>query len=89
MCNCGKKRNQIKQQSPVFNQVVNSQPLPSPTIQKKPPVMFEYTGKTALSVIGSITRKNYRFNFPGDKQLIEFNDAGAMMAVPVLKNNTN
>lgn len=85
MCNCGKKRTQLKQPSPFFNQVANDIIQQQPAVQKKGAVMFEYTGKTALTVTGSVTRKNYRFNFPGDKQLIEFNDAGAMIAVPVLK----
>ena len=84
MCNCGKKRTQLKQPSPVFNQVANDI-VQQPSVQKKGSVLFEYTGKTALTITGTITRKNYRFNFPGDKQLIEFTDAGAMMAVPVLR----
>ncbi|MEP6684989.1 MAG: hypothetical protein ABJA35_17070 [Parafilimonas sp.] len=57
-------------------------------MQKKEPVLFEYTGTTALSVIGNVTRKNYRFHFSGDKQYIELNDAAAMMAVPVLRRLT-
>lgn len=83
MCNCGRKRNELKQQSNVFNKnnySVNQQP-----VQEKEQVLFQYTGNTALTVTGSITRKSYRFNFSGDKQSIEFSDAPAMMAVPVLK----
>ncbi len=82
MCNCGRKRNELKQQQNVFNKnnyTVNQQP-----VQKKEPVLFQYTGNTALTVTGSITRKSYRFNFFGDKQLIECSDTPAMMAIPML-----
>lgn len=88
MCNCGKKRNQITQQQPNNNirQTFINQPLQSmPSIEKMPPVLFEYTGNTALSVIGSNTRKSYRFHYPGDKILIDASDATSMLAIPVIK----
>ncbi|WP_177191776.1 hypothetical protein [Parafilimonas terrae] len=47
--------------------------------------MFQYTGNTALSVIGNVTRKSYRFGFPGDIQHIALNDVAGMAAIPVLK----
>ena len=47
--------------------------------------MFQYTGNTALTITGRITRKNYRFNFPGDIQPVAIIDANDMRAVPVLK----
>jgi hypothetical protein len=87
MCNCGKKRNQITQQTNnIVKQTNSRQVLQSmPSTEKKPAVWFEYTGQTALSVIGSTTRKNYRFRFPGDTQLIDAGDATSMLAIPVLK----
>ncbi len=83
MCNCGKKRTGFKQQSPVVAKSYsnNSQ---QPT-GKKDTVLFKYTGKTGLTITGSITRKNYRFNFPGDVQQIELSDAQGMNSVPVLQ----
>ncbi|MEP6467009.1 MAG: hypothetical protein ABJB05_11925 [Parafilimonas sp.] len=83
MCNCGKKRNLFTQQTSASRPVIATQQ--SMFMQKKEPALFEYTGSTALSVIGNITRKNYRFHFSGDKQYIEASDAAAMMAIPVLK----
>ncbi|MBS1747680.1 MAG: hypothetical protein JST21_16070 [Bacteroidetes bacterium] len=88
MCNCGNKRNHITQQQPnkiVRQTKINQAMQPMSFIEKRSPVMFEYTGNTALSVIGSITRKYYRFHYPGNKLLIEASDAAAMMAIPVLK----
>lgn len=87
MCNCGKKRNQLTQQSNVVHRPIIATQQ-SMLMQKKEPVLFEYTGTTALSVIGNITRKNYRFHFSGDKQYIESGDAAAMMTIPVLKKIT-
>jgi len=92
MCNCGKKRTAIKQVS--TNSYTNTTPntmrseqkvRPLGTIPAKRTVSFQYTGNTALSITGSITRKNYRFNYPGDIQAVDFNDASAMLGVPVLR----
>lgn len=83
MCNCGNKRNEFASQQPFkTNDSVRTQLL-----QKKmwPDVSFEYRGSTALSVKGKISGKNYRFNRPGDVQLIDYRDVNTMMAVPVLK----
>jgi hypothetical protein len=46
---------------------------------------FEYTGETALTVIGNITRQRYRFNSKGDIQLIDYRDVSGMMAVPMVQ----
>ncbi len=83
MCNCGKKRTELKQRPVDFNKM-SAGVMPS-TLQNHVTVLFQYTGNTALTVTGKITRKTYRFNFSGDKQSIDYNDAVAMMAIPVLK----
>jgi len=49
--------------------------------------IFEYTGKTGLSVRGSITGNMYRFNFTGDKVIIDAKDADFMTAIPNLKKH--
>jgi len=83
MCNCGKNRTALKQQSNISQN--NYQKAQTSPMQIKPAVLFQYTGKTALTVVGNITRKSYRFKFPGDIQQIDVTDATAMTAVPVLK----
>jgi hypothetical protein len=83
MCNCGKKRSELKQQPPAFNPDVQSKT--QPVIQKKDAVLFRYTGNTGLTITGSITRKSYRFNFPGDVKAVEVSDANGMDGVVVLK----
>ncbi|MFT3947219.1 MAG: hypothetical protein QM763_09625 [Agriterribacter sp.] len=53
---------------------------------KNEAAMFKYIGNTGLTVVGNITKKSYRFNFPGDVQLIAQADVAGMYAVPVLRN---
>lgn len=50
-----------------------------------PDINFEYTGKTALTVRGPVSGKNYRFSKPGATQLIDYRDTSSLMAIPVLK----
>lgn len=84
MACCGQKRNEYRQQErqPASGSVYNYTP---PKMWED--VLFEYTGKTALTVQGSITGKRYRFEHPGDKQVIDYRDAAGMMAVPVLRKS--
>ena len=84
MCNCGKNRILLRSQSNAL-QNNHSSKIQSTAIQKRPMVMFQYTGNTALSVIGSVTRKSYRFNFPGDIQHIESIVVPGIIAIPLLK----
>jgi hypothetical protein len=90
MCNCGKKRSSLNVSArsvapPVQNQQkIVARPQLSLT-QADQTILFQYVGSTALSIIGRITRKSYRFNFPGDIKPIAVTDAPDMEAVPVLK----
>jgi len=76
---CGKKREELSQ-SLSSNTIINSSP-----VKMWDDVLFEYTGETGLTVKGSVSRNIYRFNSPGETQLIDYRDASGMMAVPVLK----
>ena len=83
MCNCGNNRNEFTSgQSPALS---NPKNLPKQLNKMWPDVYFKYTGKTALTVTGKITGKNYRFAKPDDMVLVDYRDASAMMNVPVLK----
>jgi hypothetical protein len=79
MCNCGNKRDTLTQS-------LSSDIVPEGTpVRIRPDVNFEYTGNSGLSVTGGVTGNKYRFNHPGDIQLIDYPDASGMMAIPVLK----
>jgi len=86
MCNCGKKRNAYAEQSyKQSNGVTNEQP----DRKMWTDTYFEYTGNSGLTVSGGVTGKRYRFNQPGDIQLIDYRDASGMMAVTLLKRVKN
>jgi hypothetical protein len=65
-----------------FHQSSNSQAV---LVKIHEDIFFEYTGDTALTVTGTVTRKQYRFTGNGDIQLIDYRDTGGMMAIPVLR----
>jgi hypothetical protein len=82
MCNCGNKRNSFSQQHKV--EAPKAQ-IPKPIISNTPEANFEYTGKTALTVVGNVTGKNYRFTRTGAVQIVDHRDAPGMKMIPVLK----
>jgi hypothetical protein len=81
---CGKKRNGVTE-SYSFN---NSSVIQGSATKMWADSLFMYTGETGLTIKGNITGHKYRFRFKGDQQLIDYRDAGAMMAVPVLEKLT-
>lgn len=85
MCNCGNKRETFASGQAVSLSQPNS--IAKQTSKMWPDVKFEYTGKTALSVRGYISGKNYRFARPGDVQEVDYRDASAFMGVGVLKRH--
>ena len=80
MCNCGNKRSVLTTPSSGM-----PQPVQLPVQKAGPDISFVYTGHSALTVTGNLTGKRYRFNAPGDQQLVDYRDASSMMMVPVLK----
>ena len=82
MCNCGSKRESFSAQAPA---VAKREAIQKPAEKMWPDINFVYTGQSALSAIGAITGKRYRFNGAGGSQLIDYRDAPSMMKVPVLK----
>jgi hypothetical protein len=65
-----------------------SRPVPAAPAAR-PPVTFEYTGKTALAIIGPITRVTYRFPAPGVRVPVDARDAGAVSAVPNVRRTSS
>ncbi|RYY69272.1 MAG: hypothetical protein EOO13_10005 [Chitinophagaceae bacterium] len=83
MCNCGNKREGLAFEDSFSLSTENNHVTTGNKMW--PDVNFEYTGKSALSVKGTISGKTYRFSKPGDVQLIDYRDVSAMRGVPVLK----
>ena len=53
--------------------------------QPRATVLFEYTGKTALSIVGPGSRTAYRFDRAGARALVDRRDAAYLARVPVLR----
>ena len=65
-----------------------TKPLPSTQEQPAPAmhtVQFEYTGRTALSIVGPASGASYRFEQPGARMTIDYRDRASFARVPVLK----
>ena len=81
---CGKKRNGVAE-----SYSFNGPPVSQGSVTKMwEDVLFIYTGETGLTIKGNISGHRYRFRHKGDQQLIDYRDAAAMMAVPVLEKLT-
>jgi hypothetical protein len=78
MACCGQTRSQLSlagQVASAANRVVAS---PSPT------VVFQYTGQTGMTVVGSGTERTYRFSAPGSRVQIDARDVRSLAGVPNL-----
>jgi hypothetical protein len=47
--------------------------------------MFEYTGHTAMTAVGRITGRPYRFASPGARVIVDRRDRMSLEAVPNLR----
>ena len=83
---CGKGREQLRGLAP-------SHPAPkpaynAPALQRRvyyTRVLFQYTGKTALTVVSSKTGRRYRFDAPGARVEIDLRDRPLLADVPNLR----
>ena len=64
-------------------------PEPSPPATAFAPpgrrVMFEYTGRTGLTVHGGATGQRYRFSAPGARVAVDPRDRPSLAMIPVLR----
>jgi hypothetical protein len=81
MC-CGRSKTGNRYTIP--NRVSTLQAPVSVGLQSGP--AFEYTGATALTVIGPITGARYRFSRSGSRVHVDPRDSAALARVPVLRS---
>jgi hypothetical protein len=48
-------------------------------------LLFEYVGRTSLTITGAATRTSYRFPRPGTRVVVDARDQASLAAVPVLR----
>jgi hypothetical protein len=59
--------------------------LPASAGLRRYQVMFEYVGATALTAIGPVSGKRYRFDHPGAVMAVDPRDRPGLAAVPNLR----
>jgi hypothetical protein len=84
---CGQKRAQLYSNLPAPAAGRTAQAAPPPPAQAAAPVpiLFEYLGATAVSAIGPVTRRLYRFDRPHARVAVDARDASSIAAVPNLQ----
>jgi hypothetical protein len=87
MC-CGGKRQSLGETANrsrmIHRQEIPSGPAIGPAISTRTP-RFEYTGRTALSVVSPTTGRSYRFDRPGARTEADPRDRALLAAVPGLR----
>lgn len=48
-------------------------------------VFFEYLGRTALTVVGPVSGRRYRFDRPGARLEVDLKDRRSLAALPLLR----
>jgi hypothetical protein len=56
----------------------------TPTVQRTSVAYFEYTGRTAMTVIGPVSGVRYRFDAPGSRIAVDLRDRKTVAAIPQL-----
>ncbi len=82
---CGQGRTQLRGISPrpqAFSPGSGAVPAPP---ARRFVACFEYVGRTALTVLGPVTGKRYRFDGPGARILVDLRDRRSLAAVPHLR----
>jgi hypothetical protein len=83
---CGKKREQLRpaiQGRPVSRSTSRAAFNRSPVGQQV--ATFEYVGKTALTAIGPVSGRHYRFSHPGAIVEVDLRDSMSLATVPNLR----
>jgi hypothetical protein len=81
---CGQKRAQQRKTSSAF---VHELAAPRTSAGRFPMgrACFEYVGLTAITVVGSVTGRQYRFATPGVPVVVDARDRWSLARVPLLR----
>jgi len=85
---CGNRRAQQRTMSSAFVPGVAAPRAPAGRLPGRLPMgaaYFEYTGATAITVVGTVTGRQYRFAAPGVPVLVDARDRWSLASVPLLR----
>lgn len=91
---CGRKREFLRTPSAFIDRASTSVRPPwkaearNIAPEARPKIVFEYTGNTAMAVIGAISRLRYTFIKPGSRVEVDARDHTSLAAVPHLRRVT-
>jgi hypothetical protein len=57
----------------------------APQVYRKTRALFEYFGRTGLTVTGPVTGQRYRFDGPGAQVPVDLRDRRSLLVVPHLR----
>lgn len=89
---CGKKRADLRTPSASIDSASSPARPPfkaearRPMSEARPKAIFEYTGNTAMAVIGAVSRLRYTFIKPGSRVEVDARDQSSLAAVPHLRH---
>ena len=89
---CGKKREDLRTPSAFIDRASPAVRPPwkaearNVTPEARPKIVFEYTGNTAMAVIGAVSRLRYTFIKPGSRVEVDARDQTSLAAVPHLRH---
>jgi hypothetical protein len=83
---CGRRRRQISRATPIQRSDAPAlrSNLNLPAAQPRT-TAFQYVGKTALTAVGPVSGRHYRFNHPGAIVAVDFRDRASLAIVPNLR----
>ncbi len=91
---CGRKREDLKTPSAFTDRASSLVGPPwkaqarNATPEARPKIVFEYTGNTAMAVIGAVSRLRYTFIKTGSRVEVDARDHASLAAVPHLRRVT-
>ena len=87
MACCGQRRQQMRSQTISVRQPNN--PAKSASFARSPiqqqGTTFQYVGKTAITAVGPMSGRQYRFGYPGAIVQVDPRDRASLAAVPNLR----
>jgi hypothetical protein len=91
---CGKKRADLRTDGAFVDRISPPVRPPfkaearRPALEARSKIVFEYTGNTAMAVIGAVSRLRYTFIKPGSRVEVDARDQTSLAAVPHLRHVT-
>ena len=84
-CGSQRRRLDLTHPGPSPRSAVSANPSRTRPPARHFEISFEYIGQTAITVIGGITGRRYRFDRPGARMIVDARDRPSLAAVPSLR----